>query len=211
MLSSTPGEVPSDNEHPATSDIRSLVKTINSLPKHYQGKCDILINHTDSVVVTRNLLILYVLLSPGPSIDEAAELATHLMYSSRLSPASAAYLRRAVQDIYGDGPTDGDMSFQSFMKTRGRGKLFSVQPTAGIKRPIEMLLSRYELPKAMRRMRDVLFDPFRVDDRHQMLSGLKPVHRMALNQFWKTGVLAPFSMDVSPFTEPNRYVDVSGP
>ncbi len=69
----------------ASGDIRNLIETVNGLPKHYQGKCDILLNDIDPIVVNRNLIILFALLGSGPSMDEAAELATHLMYSAASS------------------------------------------------------------------------------------------------------------------------------
>ncbi|KIL59815.1 hypothetical protein M378DRAFT_967615 [Amanita muscaria Koide BX008] len=44
-------------------DILNLVQTVNNLPRHYRGKCDILLNYVDAIVTNRNLLILYALLS----------------------------------------------------------------------------------------------------------------------------------------------------
>ncbi|TFK23219.1 hypothetical protein FA15DRAFT_670717 [Coprinopsis marcescibilis] len=186
------------------NDIRNLMQTVNSLPNGYQGQCDILINDPDAVSANQSLVILYILLTDGPSIDEVAELALHLMYSSRLTEAGSAYVRRCVHMIYGDSARQSDMTFQRCFPTRGRGKLFSAQPSMAIKRPLEAFLSRYELPKAMRRMRDVLLDPSRVDDRHKILANLEPAHRLAHVYYWKTGVLAPFSLDLRPFTHPNR-------
>ncbi|KAF5332121.1 hypothetical protein D9611_008183 [Ephemerocybe angulata] len=188
----------------AASDIRNLVETLNSLPKGYQGTCDVLLNEADTVSANRNLVILYILMTAGPSIDEAAELAMHLMYSSRLTANMAAYLSRCVHMIYGDSARCGDMTFQRTFPTRGRGKLYSAQPAMAIKRPVEMFLSRYELGRAMRRMKDTMFDGLKVDERHKLLSRLEPPHRLAHVYFWKTGVLAPFSLDLKPFTQPNR-------
>ena len=188
----------------AARDIRNLVLTVNNLPNGYQGSLDLLINESDTIAANRNLVILYILLTPGPSVEEAAELALHLMNSSRLTTNGAAYLRRCIHMIYGDAARDGDMTFQRTFLTRGRGKLYSVQPAMAIKRPMEMFLSQYELLRAKRRMKDVLLDPVRVDERHKFLSGIGPSHRLVHAYFWKTGVLAPFSLDLSAFTQPNR-------
>lgn len=190
----------------ASTDIRNLVKTVNGLPKDYRGKCEILLNDVDAVVVNRSLVILYALLSSGTSIEESAELATHLMYSAALSHTSAAYLRECICVIYGDGPSDGDMSFQSCMKTRGEGRLLTMQTTMAIKRPMEMFLSTYELPRGLQSMRSILTDPLREDDREKTFVSLKPPHRLSLARFWQTGVLVPYSLDVRRFSQPNRLV-----
>ncbi|TEB33080.1 hypothetical protein FA13DRAFT_1754203 [Coprinellus micaceus] len=177
----------------AASDIRNVVQTINNLPRSYQGTCDILLNEQDTISANRNLVILY-----------RPELAVHLMYSSRLTSSMAAYLQRCVHMIYGDAPRGVDMIFQRTFPTRGRGRLSSAQPAMAIKHPVEMFLSRCDASRAMRRMKDVLFDPARLDERHRLLAALEPPHRLAHIYLWKTGVLAPFSLDLSSFNQPNR-------
>ncbi|KAK0497402.1 hypothetical protein EDD18DRAFT_1162060 [Armillaria luteobubalina] len=62
----------------ASGDIRNLVETVNGLPKHYQGKCDILLNDINPIV-----------------------LATHLMYSAALPAAGASFLQRCIDYVYG--------------------------------------------------------------------------------------------------------------
>jgi hypothetical protein len=183
-----------------------LVRTVNGLPKDYRGKCDILLNDADAVVVNRSLVTLYALLSSGSSIEESAELATHLMYSAALSPRSAAYLRECIRIIYGDGPADGDMSFQSCMKIRGEGRLLTMQTTMAIKRPMDMFLSTYELRRGLQSMRGILLNPLREDDRDKIFMSLKPTHRLSLARLWQTGILAPYSLDIRSFSQPNRYV-----
>ncbi|KAF8993752.1 hypothetical protein BDQ17DRAFT_1252430 [Cyathus striatus] len=187
------------------TDIRNLIETVNNLPKDYRGKCDILLNHPDATVVNRNLVILSVLLGPGPTIEESAELAVHLMYSASLTGAGESYVRRCVQRIYGEGSSDsGDMTFHCTLRTRGRGKLASVQPMMAVKKPREMFLSTFGLDKAIKSFHGTLLDPAREDDRDLLLDGLKPPHRLALSHFWHTGVLLPFSARTSSFTQPNR-------
>ncbi|KAM6493584.1 hypothetical protein JOM56_011718 [Amanita muscaria] len=122
-------------------DILNLVQTVNNLPRHYRGKCDILLNYVDAIVTNRNLPILYALLSPGPSIEEAAALATHLMYSSMLLATGAAYMRRGVRTTYGQGPKVGRLSFQICLDSRGKGRLHCMQMATAIKRPLEMFIS----------------------------------------------------------------------
>lgn len=188
----------------AVGDIRNIVETVNSLPIGYNGRLDVLLNNNNAIVLNRIIVILCVLLSPGPSIEESAELTTHLMYSASLPETGAAYVRYCVNLIYGEELNDGEMSFQTTLKTRGQGKLYSAQPATGIKRPLEMFLSTYNLAKATSSMLDVVQDPFCMDDRHKILSSLRPAHRLAMNRFWQSGILAPFSMDLSAFKQPNR-------
>ena len=180
------------------------MKTVNSLPAGYSGRLDVLLNNSDAIVLNRILVILCVLLSPGPPIEESAELTTHLMYSASLPETGAAYVRYCISLLYGEEPNDGEMSFQTTLKTKGQGKLYSAQPATSIKRPLEMFLSTYNLAKATSSMLDVVQDPFGIDDRHKILSSLQPTHRLGMNRFWDTGVLAPFSMDLSAFKQPNR-------
>jgi hypothetical protein len=180
------------------------VETVNSLPIGYSGRLDILLNNSNAIILNRMLVILCVLLSPGPSIEESVELTTHLMYSASLPETGAAYVRYCIKLIYGEELNDREMSFQTTLRTRGQGKLYSAQPAVGIRRPLEMFSSTYSLAKATSNMLDVVQDPFSTDDRHRILSSLRPAHRLAMNRFWHTGILAPYSMDLSSFKQPNR-------
>lgn len=173
---------------------------MNGLPKDYRGRCEILLNDVDCTAVNRNLVVLFVLLSSGLSIEEAAELATHLMYSAALTEAGAAYVKRCTGYIYNSNRDDA--TSRRSLPTRGEGKIFPPQTAFG--RPTEMFRSTYDLATALRSMRSVVFDPARVDDRDRFLVGLKPAHRLALERVRQTGVLAPFSLNTSPFTQPNR-------
>lgn len=160
-------------------------------------------NDIDSIVVNRNLVILFALLRSGPSVDEAAELAVHLMYSAALPPASSAYLDQCIDTIYGMD-SNGDMSFQARLSIRGNGNLHSMQTAVGIRQSLEMFHSTYELSEALENMRDVFSSPSGTDHRDLFFSKLKPTHRLAFERFRKTGVLAPFSLQTSTFTHPNR-------
>ncbi|KAF8159889.1 hypothetical protein B0H34DRAFT_705229 [Crassisporium funariophilum] len=190
----------------AASDIRNLIETINSLPAGYSGRIDVLLNNSNAIVLNRMLVVLCTLLSPGPSIEESAELAMHLMYSANLPETGANYMRHCVNVIYGQELNDGEMSFQTTLKTRGRGKLYSAQPAASIKRPLGMFSSTYGLAKANENLHGTLQNPLRIDDKHRVLATLRPAHRLALCRFWKTGVLAPFSLDLAHFKHPNRLM-----
>jgi len=177
---------------------------VNNLPKAYHGNLNILVNNTNAIVLNRMLVILCVLLSPGPSVDEAAELATHLMYSAALPETAASYMKYCSNVIYGEELKDGEITFQASLRTRGCGRLCSAQPASSIKRITDMFSSTYGLNKAIASMRETTQDPLQVDDRHKTLTFLTPSHRVALDRFWNTGILAPFSLDLKPFKAPNK-------
>ncbi|KAJ7574362.1 hypothetical protein C8J56DRAFT_979466 [Mycena floridula] len=187
-----------------SADINSLVSTVNGLPKDYSGRCKILMNDVDSIAVNRNLMILFALLRSGPSLDEAAELATHLMYSAALPAATATYWEECTS-IYRK-IEDGDMSFRASLAIRGGVKLHSMQTTMGVRHPLEMFQSTYSLRSALKSMRDVTLDPAALDNQDLFLSKLKPVHRLAFKKLQETGILVPFSSNTNNFTQPNRLL-----
>ncbi|KAJ3820809.1 hypothetical protein F5880DRAFT_908199 [Lentinula raphanica] len=196
----------------ACADIRDLIETVNNLPSNYSGTFDVLLNNPDPIITNRNLIILYALLNPEPSIDEAAELAIHLMYSAVLSAPCAAFLQRSLDDIYRSTQSDGEngIDFSSFrvgLNTRGRGKIYSFQTIAGVKPPLEVFTSTtYSLNTALQDRARILGALENVDSWDRFLSRLRPSHRMAFQRFRETGVLAPFSVDTNRFTHPNRLM-----
>jgi hypothetical protein len=188
----------------ASGDIRNMVRTVNALPENYRGKCDILFNDRNSIVANRNLVILFALLSDGLALEEAAQLATNLMYSAALSPASATHMHKCVQAIYRQREWQGQTFPEGCLKLRGEGKINMLSDMQG---PLDMLFSTYTLPTALQSMKSVMLNPSRVDFRDRHLAVLRPVHRLAFIRFRETGVLAPFSADLSQCTEPNRYLN----
>ncbi|KAJ7065419.1 hypothetical protein C8F01DRAFT_1248990 [Mycena amicta] len=192
---------------PASADIRDMIRTVNSLPHDYAGYCDILLNDTNPILLNRTLVILFILLSSGPSLEEAAEFCVHLLYSAVLPGAGAEYVKRCVNFIYGGGgECEADLSFQRCLETRGEGKVYSVQPLMGIKRLLEMCQSTYPLATALKSMKDITLAPDRLDFREKCYAALQPSHRMSFHRFRETGILAPFSHNTVNFTEPNRLL-----
>ncbi|KAF7309412.1 DUF4470 domain-containing protein [Mycena indigotica] len=195
---------------PASADIRDMIRTVNSLPHNFTGYCDILLNDTNPILLNRTLVILFILLSSGPSLEEAAEFCTHLLYSAALPGAGAAYVKRCVDFIYGGGGEhEADLSFQRSLDTRGEGKLYSVQPSTGIKRLLEMCQSSYPLATALKGMREITLSPDQLDFREKYYATLKPAHRMSFHRFQETGILVPFAHNTVNFTEPNRFLFTS--
>ncbi|KAJ6621446.1 hypothetical protein B0H10DRAFT_2017320 [Mycena sp. CBHHK59/15] len=185
----------------ASGDLRNVIVTANDLPDNYQGRCEILCNDLNGIVVNRNLVILFVLLTAGSAPEEAAELATHLMYSSALTPSMSNHVQRCIDIIYG---SHGTMT--ASWDTRGPGKLRSFQRLPDVQPALQMFRSKYELSTALKSMADIMWNPGRVDYRDRYLAALQPHHRLSFYRFRTTGVLAPFSVNVDHFTQPNRLL-----
>jgi hypothetical protein len=188
----------------ASGDIRNPVRTINSLPNGYRRKCTVLFNDMNPIAMNHNVVILFALLSSGPTIDEAAEFAVHFTYSAALSPESVAHFNRCLAVICGRGGWQGQKIIPGSLATRGVGKLHLLQVVEDMQEPLEMFLSNYKLEEALEHMRSVMLHPSRVDYCDRQLDMLNPAHRMAAAHFRESGILAPFSADTSHCTEPNR-------
>ncbi|KAK1226941.1 hypothetical protein PQX77_010074 [Marasmius sp. AFHP31] len=194
------------------ADIRNLVKTVNSLPKNYSGRCEIVLNDTDATVINRNLVILFALLGAGPSLDEAAELATHLMYSTALTPQCAEYVQRCVDYIYASDTSSKErsvMSFRVHLATRGIGStIYSTQTAMGVRQLMEMFHGQpsFTLSSAMKGMRCTTTQHDNADNWDWFMSKLSPPHRMSFKSYRETGILSPFSLNTTNFTHPNRLL-----
>ncbi|KAG8913122.1 hypothetical protein FRC01_004727 [Tulasnella sp. 417] len=77
----------------ASGDLRNVIKTINGLPSDYTGKCTLIINDFHPLVTIRSTVVLCILLSSGSSEEAAAEVALHLLYSSKLTTAQDSFLQ----------------------------------------------------------------------------------------------------------------------
>ena len=181
----------------ASGDLRNLISTVNGLPENYIGKCEILCNDWNPVVVGHNVVILHALLNSGAAIEEAAELALHLMYSSFVTKAASSFLNRAIA-LLRNAP------FSENLSSGSQGMLRVIVRTGAFERTLDMLRSTYSRDAAMRGYHGVMLNPIRQDYRDRYASSLQPGHRLAFSRFRQQGVLAPFSLDTSHFTEPNR-------
>ncbi|KAL0066987.1 hypothetical protein AAF712_005976 [Marasmius tenuissimus] len=201
----------------ACTDIRNLVKTVNNLPKDYSGRCEIVLNDTDATVINRNLVVLFALLGAGPSLDEASELATHLMYSTALTPQCAEYVQRCVDYIYASDTSPKQQSVMSFrvrLATRGIGStIYSTQTAMGVRQLMEMFHGHpsFTLSSAMKDMYCTTTQHDNADNWDWFMSKLTPPHRMSFKNYRETGILSPFSLYTTNFTHPNRSSGILRP
>ncbi|KAK7036542.1 hypothetical protein VNI00_011475 [Paramarasmius palmivorus] len=210
----------------ASNSIRTLIKTINSLPKDYPGRVTVLFNSSSShgEDINRSLVILYTLCASGPSIDESAELVTHLLYSRFLTPQQAGYVRSCVDYIYGSASGEGEgvgeegsgMSFRATLPIRaqekGKSSLSTIQTAVGPRQLLEMFSAKWDRDDAVRCIKD----EGTKDSWELFLSKLQPSHRLAFQVYRDSGVLLPFALGLDRrrckrvFSEVNRLLFSSG-
>lgn len=157
------------------------------------------------MVVNHNAVVLHTLLTAGQSHEQAAEVATHLMYSAAVSKSAIASLHKSANTMYGQ-------PWQSFafryFDTRGRGHIALAYREKDLAPSLEMLFSSYTLSEALGSRDATVFSqaPSQMDYLDRDYTCLEPGHRAASMHFRKTGILAPFSHDTKEFVEPNWYV-----
>ncbi|TFK68726.1 hypothetical protein BDN72DRAFT_841402 [Pluteus cervinus] len=188
----------------ASGDIRNLIKTVNGLPENYRGKCDIYFNDKEPLVTNHNLVALFALLNPDIPLDRAVDLAIHLTYSSALTPAMARDFYQCITAIYANPPSS--LCWSGELPTRGLGKLRFTQLTTDTLDILQTYLSNYPLRDALQGMREIMMSPQRVDYRHKHMLVLKSEHRLPYEYYRNMGIISPFSVDTTTFTEPNRTI-----
>ncbi|KAG6809792.1 hypothetical protein H0H92_014721 [Tricholoma furcatifolium] len=188
----------------ASGDIRNLIRTVNGLPENYSGRCDILFNDWNALVVGHNVVVLWALLNPDLTIDIAAEFALHLMYSSLLTVEMSEFLSsKGITNLLRD-LTNGQ---RTSISIRGKGKLHvMLDPDSGLGGTIRMLGTTYGYRAAVNAYTKIMCNILRQDYTDRHLNNLEPTHRLAFSRYRASGILAPFSLDVSHFVEPNRLL-----
>ncbi|KAI0683256.1 hypothetical protein BC835DRAFT_1311141, partial [Cytidiella melzeri] len=193
----------------ASGDLRNVMATVNALPADYNGRCNILMNDLDTTVAGRNAALLFILLSDsGLELEEAAELCLHLQYSAALTREQAAQAFSCLATLFSNSlshPTR-QTCFKE-IPLRGGGTLhLSFAETSII---LDMIASRYPLSEAIRNMHAIVLAPTRKDYLDRYLFALRGPHRLGDMHLRKTGVLLPFGVSTSEFTEPNRLLFTS--
>ncbi|KAJ2915810.1 hypothetical protein MD484_g4599, partial [Candolleomyces efflorescens] len=186
----------------ASGDLRDVIKTVNGLPENYSGKLTILLNDGNLPTACRNLILLLVL---GGYNDEAigTDIALHFWYSILLPAAYKQLLASAILTFLGFGGKGRTTAPPPFMLT----ETSTVMLPMVLGREEEML--RYlgacnVRPEAAKmehqRIRNV---PSNKDTASRMYYNLKPSHRVAFQEYRRTGMLLPFGADHSPYTVAN--------
>lgn len=179
----------------ASGDLRHVVHTINSLPSDYSGNLQILVNDMNPVVICRNIILLLVL---GTISDEviAANIALHFWYSAfipaeyllRISIALASFIRNETPSF----PLGPRSTLSGWLSTQAKDCLLHF-----ISSPISVKDAQDEYA----RVRNA---PSRRDYRDRMYMGLRPSHRVAFQEYRRSGIVLPFGASKAQFNCPNR-------
>ncbi|KAL4969948.1 uncharacterized protein BDV14DRAFT_195486 [Aspergillus stella-maris] len=194
----------------ASGDLRNVVKTIASLPKHHAGFLEVIINDRDIDVVGRNVIILLVVLYI-PDAEKAAECIIHLWYSVLIRKKDMDILQsirpriERICKILDDDKIDG-LCARTFKF--GKRTLRVVLDTSSWKQ----LLTFFDVPtgltakEAQKIRRESTMSDSRKDylDRH--LYCQTPCRRVADMKFRSEGLLLPFSTPHDEFCLPNPTI-----
>ncbi|KIK98608.1 hypothetical protein PAXRUDRAFT_31081 [Paxillus rubicundulus Ve08.2h10] len=183
----------------ASGDLRDVMRTVNALGSDYAGHLNIFLNDNLHPVVSRSIILL-LLLGVTPNEAVAADMALHFWYSVFLPDE---YRLRILAMIVTVLQQQTDKEQPLVVNLGQRSKLTCLVPqeiidhllyTAGPTMSTTQARDEYE------RMRTT---PARLDSRDRTLVGLKPSHRLAFLEFWRSGLVLPFGAVNAHFTAPN--------
>ncbi|KAF8842965.1 hypothetical protein BDN67DRAFT_278960 [Paxillus ammoniavirescens] len=183
----------------ASGDLRDVVRTVNALGSDYAGHLDIFLNENLHSVVSRNIMLL-LLLGATPNEVVAADITLHFWCSVFLPDE---YRLRILAMIVSVLQLQTDKGQPLVVNLGQRSKLTCLVPqeimdhllyTAGPTVSTTQARDEYE------RMRTT---PARLDSRDRTIVGLKPSHRLAFLEFWRSGLVLPFGAVNAHFTMPN--------
>ena len=180
----------------ASGDLRHVVHTINSLPSDFSGNLHILVNDMNPIVMCRNIVLLVIL---GTISDKviAADVALHFWYSAfipveylaQISSALMPFLRHESDKVF---PLGLHSTLSCWLSPQVKNCLsyFFSSSTSVIDAQIEYA-----------RVRNA---PSRCDYRDRMYMGLRPSHRVAFQEYRRSGIILPFGAAKTHFNCPNR-------
>lgn len=192
----------------ASGDIRNVVKTImEGLPDGYDGRCTLVINDINFMVVARNAILLFIALSLEP--EEASTMIIHVWYSALLEHAMVDTLRHValgriveVCEKIKDKPW---ASLQAKTFSFGKRSLRLVLK----KHQWDELKDYFDVPQGLTKQdaqairRRVMLAPERVDYLHRALFNQPPAIRVATVTFRENGLLLPHGASKEKFDTPN--------
>lgn len=192
----------------ASGDIRNIIKSITQgLLDGYDGRCTLVINDRNFMVVARNAILLFVALSLEP--DEAVPIMIHLWYSALLPHIMIDTLCHVVL-----GPIAAVCEkIKNKPSTSLQAKTFSFG-----KRSLRLVLKKHQWDElkdyfivpaglteegAQAIRRSVMLAPERIDYLHRALCNQPSPFRVATVTFREDGILLPHGASRNNFDTPN--------
>ncbi|ESK84859.1 hypothetical protein Moror_14953 [Moniliophthora roreri MCA 2997] len=190
----------------SSGDLRNLIKTVNSLPKDYSGQLAILLNDRNPLVTSRNALIL-TFLGIMDNMDEAAEYVLHLWYSIFLPMKHAFHAQIALgrHEVLKQGFRGQNVPLTQSSTLSTSFSLATIECIIA-----NMSFNRVNPWTANNALNAVMNGPERIDYRERFYAGLKPSHRVAMEQWRRFGLLLPFSAANADFNIANPSLITPG-
>ncbi|RXW23557.1 hypothetical protein EST38_g2280 [Candolleomyces aberdarensis] len=180
----------------ASGDLRNVVKTINSLPSEFSGRLTILLNDAPPIA-SQNLLLLTTL-ATVPDEVLAADIALHYWYSAFLLPEYEAQVQLAadivlnkIQDEQGNVPLGEKSTLGWYYGAKSKEYLWHC-----LNGKISEEVARTEYTQAQTAIS-------RRDHRERFKAQLRPSHRVAFEEYRRSGIVRPFGVQNPHFTKPN--------
>jgi hypothetical protein len=192
----------------ASGDIRNVVESImEGLSDGYNGRCTLVINDINFMVVARNAILLFVALSLEP--EEAVTIMIHVWYSALLADfmidtlchVALGRIVEVCEKIKGRPSTSLQAKTFSFGKRSLRLVLKKHQ--------WDELKDYFNVPQGLTQedaqaiRRRVMLAPERVDYLHRALCNQPSPIRVATVTFREDGILLPYGASREKFDTPN--------
>src|ERR1700733_6207210 len=127
------------------------------------------VQRLDPCVVGRNLVILHALLSSGIPVEEAAELALHLMYLSFITKAALSFLNHSIGFVC-------STPLSEKLSAEGQGMLHVVSRPNSFDSVIDMIRPTYGMKTALLGYQHIMLNAKRQDYCDRFMSALRPGH-----------------------------------
>lgn len=202
----------------ASGDLRNIISTINGTAGSFTVK--VVANDREPYIAIRNLMLLLLLGSKSESsLDddkEAAsrlhiETAIHLWFSAMLRPDMAQALRQLcaekldkIRAAAGKPGAAGSTLIGTTVQLSNGCTVRCIFTRNDWKTLFAMLDSaNITAAKATTSRHGVTQAPERLDYRDRHLDIIRPAHRNSKVQYWRDGMVLPFSVDRSEYSVPN--------
>ncbi|KAF9239785.1 hypothetical protein BU15DRAFT_74324 [Melanogaster broomeanus] len=183
----------------ASRDLCNVVRTVNALGSDYTGRLTILLNDISRPNVSRNIVLL-LLLGSSPNDVVAADMALHFWYSVFLPEE---YRLRILAILASVLQQRADKEQPLVVDLGQRSKLTCLVPLEITDQLLYTAGPTVSTAKARDEYERMRTTPARLDSRDRTFVGLKPSHRLAFLEFWRSGLVLPFGAANAHFTTPN--------